>query len=134
MAGVVDFQDEEQVKSFLENMEVECNYQCYREKNPDGERRQRSQGTRGDAWGRGRGRTGHERPLKGGLEGVSGRGLVGTRWDTDDLVCVGEGRVGFPEDLRASQPGYPRRDRAWRPGQVRRDALGCWGRGVGIRQ
>ncbi|ELW65451.1 Sel1 repeat-containing protein 1 [Tupaia chinensis] len=39
MAGLVDFQDEEQVKSFLENMEVECNYQCYREKDPDGERR-----------------------------------------------------------------------------------------------
>nr|KAF6377611.1 putative cytochrome c oxidase assembly factor 7 (putative) [Myotis myotis] len=36
MAGLVDFQDEEQVKSFLENMEVECNYQCYREKDPDG--------------------------------------------------------------------------------------------------
>lgn len=47
MAGVVDFQDEEQVKSFLENMEVECNYQCYREKDPDGERCQRSLGTRG---------------------------------------------------------------------------------------
>lgn len=64
MAGVVDFQDEEQVKSFLENMEVECNYQCYREKDPDGERCQRSLGTRGDAWGKGGGRTGHERPLK----------------------------------------------------------------------
>lgn len=37
MAGLVDFQDEEQVKSFLENMEVECHYQCYREKDPDGE-------------------------------------------------------------------------------------------------
>ncbi|XP_055978308.1 cytochrome c oxidase assembly factor 7 [Sorex fumeus] len=36
MAGLVDFQDEEQVKAFLENMEVECNYQCYRENDPDG--------------------------------------------------------------------------------------------------
>ncbi|CAH6790636.1 cytochrome c oxidase assembly factor 7 [Phodopus roborovskii] len=36
MAGLVDFQDEEQVKSFLENMKVECHYQCYREKDPDG--------------------------------------------------------------------------------------------------
>lgn len=36
MAGLVDFQDEEQVKSFLENMEVECHYQCYREKDPEG--------------------------------------------------------------------------------------------------
>lgn len=44
MAGVVDFQDEEQVKSFLENMEVECNYQCYREKDPDGERCRRGRG------------------------------------------------------------------------------------------
>jgi hypothetical protein len=46
MAGLVDFQDEEQVKSFLENMEVECHYQCYREKDPDGKRRLRSLGTR----------------------------------------------------------------------------------------
>lgn len=49
MAGVVDFQDEEQVKSFLENMEVECNYQCYREKDPDGERRRRGLGTLRDS-------------------------------------------------------------------------------------
>lgn len=53
MAGVVDFQDEEQVKSFLENMEVECNYQCYREKDPDGRRRPRGLGARGDSWRRG---------------------------------------------------------------------------------
>lgn len=46
MAGLVDFQDEEQVKSFLENMKVECHYQCYREKDPDGERRTRSRGVR----------------------------------------------------------------------------------------
>lgn len=38
MAGLVDFQDEEQVKSFLENLKVECNYQCYQEKDPEGER------------------------------------------------------------------------------------------------
>lgn len=38
MAGLVDFQDEEQVKSFLENMKVECNYHCYHEKDPEGER------------------------------------------------------------------------------------------------
>ncbi|KAM9005738.1 cytochrome c oxidase assembly factor 7 [Sarcophilus harrisii] len=36
MAGLVDFEDEEQVASFLENMEVECHYQCYKEKDPDG--------------------------------------------------------------------------------------------------
>ncbi|KAK2082582.1 Cytochrome c oxidase assembly factor 7 [Saguinus oedipus] len=35
MAGLVDFQNEEEVKSFLENMEVECNYHCYREKDLD---------------------------------------------------------------------------------------------------
>lgn len=54
MAAVVDFQDEEQVKSFLENMEVECNYQCYREKDPDGERCRRGLGTLGfveQGWG-----------------------------------------------------------------------------------
>ena len=63
MAGLVDFQDEEQVKSFLENMEVECNYQCYREKDPDGERR--LQGFK-DTWGlrpQGRGLTGHASDL-----------------------------------------------------------------------
>lgn len=49
MAGLVDFQDEEQVKSFLENMEVECHYQCYREKDPEGERHPRSLGHRGGA-------------------------------------------------------------------------------------
>lgn len=47
MAGLVDFQDPEQVKSFLENLEVECNYQCYHEKDPEGERLWRSLGTRG---------------------------------------------------------------------------------------
>lgn len=47
MAGLVDFQDEEQVKSFLENMEVECNYQCYQEKDPDGEPRQHGLGSVG---------------------------------------------------------------------------------------
>lgn len=54
MAGLVDFQDEEQVKSFLENMKVECHYQCYREKDPDGERRPRSrecrEGARAFGW------------------------------------------------------------------------------------
>lgn len=49
MAGLVDFQDEEQVKSFLENMKVECHYQCYREKDPDGECRPRSRARRGGA-------------------------------------------------------------------------------------
>lgn len=86
MAGVVDFQDEEQVKSFLENMEVECNYQCYREKDPDGERRRAALGTRGDTWGRGGGRTGRVGYHSGGLEGVTGRGRP---------VRVGGGRVGF---------------------------------------
>lgn len=49
MAGLVDFQDEEQVKSFLENMEVECHYQCYREKDPEGERQPYSLRHRGGA-------------------------------------------------------------------------------------
>lgn len=49
MAGLVDFQDEEQVKSFLENMKVECHYQCYREKDPEGERQPRSLRHRGGA-------------------------------------------------------------------------------------
>lgn len=36
MVGLVDFQDEEEVKFFLENLEVECNYYCYYEKDLDG--------------------------------------------------------------------------------------------------
>lgn len=63
MAGLVDFQDEEQVKSFLENMEVECNYQCYQEKDPDGEPRQHGLGSRGGSGRRGGSWTGHVRDL-----------------------------------------------------------------------
>lgn len=59
MADSVDFQDEEQVKSFLENMEVECNYQCYHENDPDGERRRHGLGTRGGAGEWSRALTGH---------------------------------------------------------------------------
>ncbi|XP_001506586.1 cytochrome c oxidase assembly factor 7 [Ornithorhynchus anatinus] len=36
MAGLVDFQDEEQVKTYLENMEIECHYHCYKENDPEG--------------------------------------------------------------------------------------------------
>lgn len=79
MAGVVDFQDEEQVKSFLENMEVECNYQCYREKNPDGERRLHGLiRTREGSVRRGGGLDGsRERPLRGSgrSRGPDTRGL-----------------------------------------------------------
>ena len=50
MPGLVDFEDKEQVKAFLENV-VECKYQCYCEKDPNGECWQSSLRTRGDAWG-----------------------------------------------------------------------------------
>ncbi|KAM4640633.1 cytochrome c oxidase assembly factor 7 [Discoglossus pictus] len=36
MAGLVDFQNEEEVKEYLDNLGTEYSYQCYREKLPDG--------------------------------------------------------------------------------------------------
>ncbi|XP_053549968.1 cytochrome c oxidase assembly factor 7A [Bombina bombina] len=36
MAGLVDFQSEEDVKEYLDNLGTEYSYQCYREKQPDG--------------------------------------------------------------------------------------------------
>ncbi|XP_075472477.1 cytochrome c oxidase assembly factor 7 [Ascaphus truei] len=36
MAGTVDFQNEEEVKEYLDNLGTEYSYQCYREKLPDG--------------------------------------------------------------------------------------------------
>ncbi|KAM3875909.1 cytochrome c oxidase assembly factor 7 [Diretmus argenteus] len=36
MAGLVNFEDENEVKHFLDNLEVEYSYQCYREKDPEG--------------------------------------------------------------------------------------------------
>ncbi|KPP62869.1 cytochrome c oxidase assembly factor 7-like [Scleropages formosus] len=36
MAGMVNFKNEEEVKQFLDNLEVEYRYQCHREKDPEG--------------------------------------------------------------------------------------------------
>ncbi|XP_077189847.1 cytochrome c oxidase assembly factor 7 [Paroedura picta] len=36
MAGLVNFEDEEEVKEYLENLKVEYSFQCYKEKDPDG--------------------------------------------------------------------------------------------------
>lgn len=36
MAGLVNFEDEKEVKEFLDNLEVEYSFQCYKEKNPEG--------------------------------------------------------------------------------------------------
>lgn len=36
MAGLVNFEDEEEVKQFLDNLGVEYSYQCYKEKDPEG--------------------------------------------------------------------------------------------------
>ncbi|XP_067157361.1 cytochrome c oxidase assembly factor 7 isoform X2 [Apteryx mantelli] len=36
MAGLVNFEDEEEVRGYLENLHVEYSYQCYRERDPDG--------------------------------------------------------------------------------------------------
>jgi len=36
MAGLVNFEDEQEVKQFLDNLAVEYSFQCYQEKQPDG--------------------------------------------------------------------------------------------------
>ncbi|XP_057697730.1 cytochrome c oxidase assembly factor 7 [Corythoichthys intestinalis] len=36
MAGLINFEDEEEVKQFLDNLGVEYSFQCYNEKNPEG--------------------------------------------------------------------------------------------------
>lgn len=36
MAGLINFQDEKEVKEFLDNLGVEYRYQCYKEKDPEG--------------------------------------------------------------------------------------------------
>lgn len=44
MAGLVNFEDEEEVRGYLENLHVEYSYQCFREKDPDGKRPRRHPG------------------------------------------------------------------------------------------
>lgn len=36
MAGLINFEDENEVKEFLDNLGVEYRYQCYKEKDPEG--------------------------------------------------------------------------------------------------
>ncbi|TFJ95245.1 putative acyl-CoA dehydrogenase [Platysternon megacephalum] len=36
MAGLVNLEDEEEVKGYLENLGIEYSYQCYKEGDPDG--------------------------------------------------------------------------------------------------
>lgn len=36
MAGLINFEDENEVKQFLDNLGVEYSYQCYKEKDPEG--------------------------------------------------------------------------------------------------
>ncbi|XP_028817645.1 cytochrome c oxidase assembly factor 7 [Denticeps clupeoides] len=36
MAGLINFEDEKEVKQFLDNLGVEYSYQCYRQKDPEG--------------------------------------------------------------------------------------------------
>lgn len=38
MAGLINFEDEQEVKQFLDNLGVEYSYQCHREKDPEGRR------------------------------------------------------------------------------------------------
>lgn len=36
MAGLINFQDENEVKEYLNNLEVEYSFQCHKEKDPEG--------------------------------------------------------------------------------------------------
>lgn len=36
MAGLINFENEEEVKQFLDNLGVEYSFQCYKEKDPEG--------------------------------------------------------------------------------------------------
>lgn len=36
MAGLINFEDEAEVKQFLDNLGVEYSFQCYKEKDPEG--------------------------------------------------------------------------------------------------
>lgn len=36
MAGLINFEDEKEVKEFLDNLGVEYTYQCYKEKEAEG--------------------------------------------------------------------------------------------------
>lgn len=36
MAGLINFEDEKEVKQFLDNLGVEYSFQCYKEKDPEG--------------------------------------------------------------------------------------------------
>lgn len=36
MAGLINFEDEKEVKQFLDNLGVEYSFQCYNEKDPEG--------------------------------------------------------------------------------------------------
>lgn len=36
MAGLVNFEDENEVKEFLDNLGMEYSFQCYKEKDPEG--------------------------------------------------------------------------------------------------
>lgn len=39
MSGLINFEDEKEVKQYLDNIGVEFSYQCYREKDPEGKER-----------------------------------------------------------------------------------------------
>lgn len=41
MAAIINLEDEEEVRSYLENLHVEYSYQCFKEKDPDGKRAHR---------------------------------------------------------------------------------------------
>jgi len=65
MAGLVNFEDEEEVREYLENLHVEYSYQCFRERDPDGKR------PRPGPPARRRGAGGSLSPLSGALQAAS---------------------------------------------------------------
>lgn len=36
MAGLINFEDEKEVKQYLDNLGIEYSFQCYKEKDPEG--------------------------------------------------------------------------------------------------
>lgn len=41
MAGLINFENEAEVKEFLDNLGVEYSFQCYKEKDPEGNKSRR---------------------------------------------------------------------------------------------
>lgn len=75
MAGLINFEDEEEVKSYLENLHVEYSYECFKEKDPDGKRPHRHPPLPAAA-----GPAGASTPLTSALQAASASPTTWTPW------------------------------------------------------